>query len=107
MTKKYHIIATIRDKRGRVLSVGTNSYTKTHPLQAQYALEAGLPHKQFLHAEVDAIKRLRQPWKAHSIMVERYDSNGKPANAMPCVICQRVIDAVGIEVVEFTSSPCS
>ena len=100
--KQQHIIATIYDKRGRVLSVGSNSYTKTHPLQAKYAAMAGLPHKQYLHAEISAILRLENPSKAYRILVERYDSNGNPANAKPCPICQRVIVSAGIKQVEWT-----
>lgn len=102
MGKRHHIIATIYDKRGRVLSVGVNSYDKTHPLQAKYALECGLPDKQFLHAEVAAILKLQKPYLARRIRVERYDSKGRPAMAKPCVICQKVIEAAGIKEVEWT-----
>ena len=102
MTKKYHIIATIRDRKGRIISIACNSYTKTHPLQAKYACMCGLPDKQFLHAEVAAIVKLKQPWRAHSIHVERYDSKGNPANAKPCIICQHVIHAAGINIVTHT-----
>lgn len=100
--KKFHIIATIKDKRGRVLSVGYNSYSKTHPVQKMYADMCGLPHKVYLHAEISAILKLKQPWKAYSIHVERYDSEGNPVNAKPCVICQKAIEAAGITNVEWT-----
>lgn len=100
--KQHHIIATIYDKRGRVLAIGANSYTKTHPLQARYAAMAGLPEKQYLHAEISAILRLEKPCKAHRIRVERYDRNGNPANAKPCPICERVIASTGIKIVEYT-----
>jgi len=71
-------------------------------MQARYAAMAGLPHKQYLHAEISAILRIERPEKAHRIKVERYDSAGKPANAKPCPICAKVIEATGIEVVEWT-----
>ncbi len=100
--KRFHVIATIRDKRGRVLAVAANSYDKTHPLQARYASLCGLPDKQYLHAEVAAVLKLRDPGRAYSIKVERYDAKGNPCNARPCVICQRVIEAVGIKEVEWT-----
>jgi tRNA(Arg) A34 adenosine deaminase TadA len=100
--KRHHIIATVRDKKGRVLAMACNSYTKTHPLQAKYASLCGLPDKQFLHAEVAAILRVRDLSKAHSIKVERYNAKGLPVCAKPCIICQRVIDASGIENVEWT-----
>lgn len=84
--------------------MGYNSYTKTHPQQIKYAEMCGLPHKQFLHAEIHACLKLRQPWKAYSIHVERYDSKGNPANAKPCVICQKMIKSVGIENVTYTKT---
>lgn len=100
--KRHHVIATVLDKRGRVLSIACNSYDKTHPLQAKYASMCGLPHKQYLHAEVAAILRVKDIDKAHSIRVERYNAKGEPVCAKPCVICQRVIDAAGIKNVEWT-----
>ena len=100
--KRFHIIATIYDKRGRALAQGINSYTKTHPLQAQYAAVYGRPEQIYLHAEIAAISRLKQPWRAHSIKVERYDNDGNPACSMPCPICMAAINAIGIKKVEWT-----
>lgn len=103
MTKKrFNITAIIYDKRGRILSIGKNSYTKTHPIQAYHSERAGLPHKIFLHAEVHAIVKCRNLEKAHKIVVMRYDANGKPANAKPCIICQDAIKEAGIKVIEHT-----
>ena len=65
MSKKYSITAIIYDRRGAVLSLGKNSYHKTHPLQAHYAAVAGEPHKMFLHAEIDAI--IQTGWKGINI----------------------------------------
>lgn len=101
-TKRYNITAIIYDKRGRVLSVGKNSYIKTHPLQAQHAREAGEPHKVFLHAEVHAISRLKDLTRAHSMKIFRFLEDGSPALARPCRVCQSAIKAAGIEVVDHT-----
>ena len=58
MTKKrFNIVATVYDKRGRKLTEGTNSYTKTHTLQAKFAVQVGLDDKVFLHAEIAEIGR--------------------------------------------------
>jgi len=92
------VSAIVRDKRGRVLSVGKNSYTKTHPLQARAAQEAGEPYKVYLHAEIDALIRVRNPDKAHTIHVYRYDKAGNPVKAAPCKICQRVIREWNLQV---------
>lgn len=99
---KQTLSAVIYDKRGRVLSVGFNSYIKTHPLQAAHAKKAGQPEKQYLHAEVHAIVRCRDLTKAYRIFVSRWDSNGKPCLAKPCPVCMSAIKAAGIEVIEHT-----
>jgi len=99
---KQNITAIIYDKRGRVLSIGKNQYLKTHPIQAHHAERVGLPHKQYLHAEISAIIRCRKMGKAHKIIVTRLDSKGNPVLAKPCPICQSAIAATNIKVIEHT-----
>jgi tRNA(Arg) A34 adenosine deaminase TadA len=99
---RFDITAIIYDKRGRVLSIGKNSYVKTHPLQHFHSHKVGLPQKQFLHAEIHAIARCKRLDKAHRIVVTRFDKNGKEALAKPCPVCQSAIKAAGIEIVEHT-----
>lgn len=100
--KRFSLKAIIYDKRGKILSIGENSYVKTHPMQAKYAQKVGLPDKIFLHAEMHAIVKCKDLSKAHKIVVMRFDENGKPANAKPCPICRSAIEASGIKVVEHT-----
>jgi tRNA(Arg) A34 adenosine deaminase TadA len=100
--QRFDMTAMIYDKRGRVLSVGKNSYVKTHPYQAQCARNVGLPDKQFLHAEIHAIVRCKQLFRAHRIVVMRFDKDGKPKNAKPCPVCESAIKAAGIKIVEHT-----
>ena len=69
--QRFDMTAILYDKRGRVLSIGKNSYVKTHPLQARYATQVGEPSKVFLHAEVDAIVKCKNLDKAHKIVVFR------------------------------------
>lgn len=102
MKKRFSVTAIIYDKRGRVLSIGQNSYTKTHPLQAEYAKLAGEPHKVYLHSEVDAIIKCPDLSKAEKIVVFRHAEDGSPANARPCRICQHAIKLAGISKVEHT-----
>ena len=97
-----NVTAIIRDKKGRVLSVGKNSYFKTHPLQAKFAKAAGEPAKIYLHAEIDAIVRLRNPKDAFSIDVIRLDRSGSPRLARPCRCCALAIRSLGIEKVTHT-----
>ena len=102
MTTKQSITAIIYDRKGRVLSIGQNSYTKTHPLQAEHSEKMGFPHKVFLHAEVAAIVKCKDLSKAHKIVVHRYNNEGKPLLAKPCVCCQSAIQATPIKFIEHT-----
>lgn len=100
--KRFNITALIYDKKGRVLSIGKNSYVKTHPLQCNHARKVGLPFKQFLHAEVHAIAKCKKLDQAHRIKVMRFDCEGNPRNAEPCPVCMSAIQAAGIKVIEHT-----
>lgn len=102
MTKKQDITAIIKDKRGRVLSIGKNSYVKTHPLQALHANRVGLPHKTFIHAEADAVIKCKDLSKAYKIEVYRFNNEGKPLLAKPCLVCQSLIKSTPIKVIEHT-----
>lgn len=99
---KHIITAICYDKRGRVLSVGRNSYIKTHPMQARIAKEVGQASKIYLHAEMDAILKVRDWNKIHKMTVVRRNKEGHPMCAAPCSICQRMIELVGIKYVEHT-----
>lgn len=101
---KQNITAIIFDRKGKVLSIGKNSYIKTHTLQAFHAKKVGLPDKQFLHAEVHAITRCKDLSKAHRILVTRYGKKGQPLLAKPCPVCQSAIEQAGIEIIEWTES---
>lgn len=103
MTKaRFDLTAIIYDKRGKVLSIGKNSYVKTHPYQAKCAERVGLPDKQFLHAEIHAILKCRKLEKAHKIVVTRFGKDGEEKTAKPCPVCMSAIEAAGIKIVEHT-----
>lgn len=98
---KVRMWAVIVDAKGRVLTEGHNSYTKTHPVQAMYAEQANLPDKVFLHAEMSALIKLRQGIP-NKIYIARVDSEGTPCIAAPCPICCIALKEAGIEIVEHT-----
>ena len=100
--KKYSLTATIYDKRGRVLSTGENSYSKTHPTQYHFAKQTGRPEAVYLHAEIAALVRLKDVDRAYKIVVERTGANGEALPAEPCPICKLAIEHAGIQVVEHT-----
>jgi len=102
MNQKQNVTAILYDKRGRILSIGKNSYHKTHPLQAKSAKAVGENYKVFLHAEIDALVKAKNWNKAHKLVVTRFTKDGKPALAKPCKVCQYAINMVGIKRIEHT-----
>lgn len=95
--------AVITNKRGKVLSEGENSYTKTSPKMKRAGERVGLPDKVFWHAECKAIYSLKEGAKAYKIVVVRVDSEGNPVHSAPCPLCQALIKEAGIKVVEYTN----
>lgn len=104
MTTKYTITAWCFDKQGKCLSTATNSYKKTHPLQAYFAKRVGHPHKIYLHAELAAILRVKYTDRIHSIRILRMSKNLQLALAKPCPICMEAIKAFGIEHISYSTS---
>jgi deoxycytidylate deaminase len=100
--KRFSLTAIIYDKRGKVLSIGKNSYVKTHPVQAEWARKAGEAYKQVLHAEIAAIIKCTNLAKAYRISVFRYKEDGSPANAKPCKTCAGAIAKTSIKIIEHT-----
>ena len=99
-TKKQEVTALAYDRKGNLLSIGRNSYTKTHPMQARYAKLSGRPNAIYLHAEVSALVRARG--KVHKLVVMRYGADGEPVLSKPCPACQLAIKDYGVAVVEHT-----
>lgn len=83
---KVRIAAIVTDKRGRILSIGTNSYKKTHSYQAKLAARMGQPDRKYLHAEVQSL--LRCQGEPYALYVVRLRKDGSMALAKPCPICQ-------------------
>lgn len=102
MTTVQNITAFAYDKKGRLLSVGRNSYVKTHPLQAKVAKEVGEDYKIYLHAEVAALIKVKDWSKVNKLVVTRYSKKGNPMLAKPCKVCQHIINLAGVETVEHT-----
>lgn len=98
--KRFNITAFAYDKKGNLLSVGLNSYTKTHPLQAKYAKRSGRPAAVFLHAEVAALVKARG--KVHKLVIMRHTKDGKAALAKPCKSCQLAINDFNVREVFHT-----
>lgn len=101
---RQRICAIIVDKRGKVLSVGQNSYTKSHPLMQHYSEKVGKPQACFVHAEVASLINLSyaDKQKAHKIYVARALKNGETGLAAPCPACSMAISDTNIKSIEYT-----
>lgn len=99
---RHRIYAIITDKRGRILSEASNSYTKSSPKMLELSEEVGDDTKPFWHAECLAIHRLANPEKAHKITICRINRTGELRNAKPCKICENAIKKTSIKVVEYS-----
>ena len=101
---RQRICAIACDKRGRVLSVGVNSYQKSHPIMKHYAVKIGNPEAQYVHAEVAALLSLsyNDKQKAHKGFVSRVLKDGSTGLAAPCSICQLMLKDYGIKEVSYT-----
>ena len=101
--KRYEIISTVFDKRGRVLATAKNEYHRSHPLYKYFAVQAGeSPDKHARHSEFNACLAARGK-DIHSILVQRFDADGKPALAKPCKTCQLVLKSFGVRIVRYTT----
>lgn len=99
-TKRQEVTALAYDRKGKLLSVGLNSYTKTHPLQAKFGRLTGRPNAIYLHAEMAALVKAKGP--VHKLVVMRYGANGRPLLSKPCEACQMAIREFGVTIVEHT-----
>jgi deoxycytidylate deaminase len=98
--RKQRVAAIIADKKGRILSFGVNSYTKSHPKMAWYASKFNDFNKIFLHAEIASIIACDK--KPHTIYIARVSKAGKILPSLPCRICQEAIKDAGIHEIVTT-----
>ena len=105
--KKFVIKATALDKKGVVLAIALNDYTKSSPYQKSLSLRAGLSEmRTSVHAEVLCLVRAKRKHpnkRVHTLLIERYDSEGKPRLAKPCASCELAIRDSGVQIVLYTS----
>lgn len=97
------ICSIIVNKKGLILSIGYNSYKKTHPLQKKYARKTGNNNKIYLHSEISCIIGLSYDSKPYAIYVARVNNNGEPLLARPCAICELAIKEAGIKNIYYTT----
>lgn len=101
--KRYEIVATAFDRKGKVIGTGVNEYWRSHPMMKLYAEKAGESScKIFKHAELSAVLSAGNK-EIHSLLVQRFKNNGEPALAMPCPTCQAMIKDLDIKFVRYTT----
>ncbi len=98
--KRYRIIARALDKKGRVLATRTNSYTRTHPKQKNFAVKAGRNDAIWLHAEISCLLAARAD--VHTLLIARVSKDGIPVSAKPCEICTLAILEYGVKEIIHT-----
>jgi len=95
--KKQRIYSIITDRHGRILATGTNSFSKSHPLQSYYCeLATKEQHKIYIHSELQALVRLKGR-KADTIYIARVNKKNEPIPGQPCPICRLAIHDAGIK----------
>lgn len=97
---RYRLAAVVYDERFRPLAFGTNSYVKTHPLQAS---ASDHPMRVFVHAEVQALVRANGK-KKRGILVLRTNKKGELCLAKPCGACMTLIMESGIKEVLYSDN---
>lgn len=100
---RQRLYAVVCTKRGRILGEGSNSFTKTSPMNWAYGCRTGNRNKTHAHAEIVAIARsARIGGKPHSIYIARTLKDGSSGMAAPCPSCALAIKEAGIKIVSFT-----
>lgn len=101
-TGRHRVVAIAVDNHGNIISKASNSYLKTHPIQAEYAEKVGKEEAIYLHAEIATlVKCRRQP---DTIYIARYGRTGDEMLAAPCPICELAMREAGVKKVVYTTS---
>jgi tRNA(Arg) A34 adenosine deaminase TadA len=88
--------------KSKVIVTATNLENKSHPLQASFAIRAGLPEKIYLHAEIAALIKCKDD--VDTIVVARVNNQNKLRMAKPCPICSLALAESGITSVHYTTN---
>jgi tRNA(Arg) A34 adenosine deaminase TadA len=93
------VVAFVLDSKGSILTEGWNSYSKTHPMMKIASDAFNEYHKQFMHAEIHALSRLKRSQldKKDTIVVLRLNSNKALLPGKPCRCCSKFIKDFGIK----------
>jgi deoxycytidylate deaminase len=96
---KYNMGALCASKKGNTLSIGINSYCKTHPIMQNYPYER--KEQCYLHAEVAALASCKET--PHVMIIARIGNSGNMLLAKPCLGCISIIKDREIKKVFYTN----
>lgn len=99
-SKKFFVICAALDHHNNIISIGQNSYQKTHPMQSRLAIKSGNASREYLHAEIASLVKCRHD--VESIMVIRMTSKGLIRMARPCNICTLALREAKVRYVYYT-----
>ena len=108
--KKHRLICFVLDSKYRIISIGHNSYSKTHTLQSKLAAKCGNKNREYLHAEISALARIIRNMAVNpvesvaKILIVRFNKKGELTLASPCQICRQAIKMAGIKEVIYTTN---
>jgi len=88
-------------RRNKIITTAVNLETKSHPLQAKFAERVGLWQKIYLHSEIHALIKCKEP--VDTIVVARVNPQNKLRNAKPCPICSLAIEESGINHIYYST----
>lgn len=97
--------------KNKVLSVGYNVNSKTHPTQKLYNKYRGYDPNESgsvnsLHAECSALVKIRDmdiDWRKASIFVWRIKKDGSKGMARPCKACEAMLRDQGIKEIYYST----
>lgn len=103
--KKYFVGAVVLDRKGNPVSIGFNSYTKTHPYQKLLSDTVKMKGREmqfYLHAEINAL--IRCNCMPHTLIVARIGVDDKTLGlSKPCPLCQEAIKQFSLKKTYFTN----
>jgi deoxycytidylate deaminase len=106
LNKDYFFVAAAAiTKKRDILSIGFNSYTKTHPKMLYYSSKVNNYNRIYLHAEISALVKSKKPvW---GLVIVRVLKNKSLALSKPCPTCQLAIKEAGCKFIWYTNNKSS
>ncbi len=94
----FHI--TVVFDKNKIISIGANSYCKTHPKAAIFQKEEIVDRNRYvpgIHSELSAILKLGEDCSKFTFFNVRIDNNNQINNSRPCSGCTKLLKQVGFK----------